>query len=222
MFDRMVNYHGLKNMIWVWTTDTKSDNLDWYPGDAYVDILGVDIYAEKGDLSSQILQFNKVRDDFKGKKMVALSENGIIPKVDNLIEDKAYWSWFMVWYGDFVEDGIKNSLISWQNVMNHEYVVTLDEMPLLSKYLGVSPAKLVSENGKFKLALNKRNKSLTIEYNEINKPFNAFMFDLNGRLLQSAENKQESVRFPLNDFKPGIYIIKLIYGNDVETVKIAF
>src|SRR5690606_35495233 len=55
MFDRLVNYHGLKNLIWVWTTDAAPDNLEWYPGDEYVDILGADIYAADGDFSSQLL-----------------------------------------------------------------------------------------------------------------------------------------------------------------------
>jgi len=125
MFNRMVNYHGLKNMIWVWTTDTKSDNMSWYPGDAYVDILGVDIYAANGDLGSQVLTYNKIKEDFQGKKLITLSENGPVPDPDNLVTDKANWSWFMTWYGDFVHDPAINSLSHWQKVMNHSYVITL-------------------------------------------------------------------------------------------------
>ena len=43
MFDRLVNYHGLNNLIWVWTTSASDDAATWYPGDDYVDILGMDI-----------------------------------------------------------------------------------------------------------------------------------------------------------------------------------
>jgi len=117
MFDRLVNYHGLKNMIWVWTTDVKVDNMDWYPGDEYVDILGVDIYAGNGDFSSQILTFNKVKEDFNGKKLITLSENGPVPDPDLLVADQAGWSWFMSWWGDFVRDPDINPLSHWQNVM---------------------------------------------------------------------------------------------------------
>lgn len=134
MFDRMVNYHGLKNLIWVWTTDAAADNLDWYPGDDYVDILGADIYAADGDFSSQALTFNSIKERFGGRKLITLSENGPVPDPDNLVADNAHWSWFMPWYGSFIRDGIKNPLSHWQKVMNHEYVITLDEMPDLKNY----------------------------------------------------------------------------------------
>lgn len=134
MYDRLVNYHKLKNLIWVWTTDAAADNLDWYPGDEYVDILGADIYASNGDFSSQILTYNAIRDKFQGKKLITLSENGPVPDPDILVADRAYWSWFMPWWGYFIRDGIVNPLSHWQKVMNHGYVITLDEMPDLKNY----------------------------------------------------------------------------------------
>jgi hypothetical protein len=134
MFDRLVNYHGLKNLIWVWTTDAAGDNLDWYPGDEYVDILGADIYASDGDFSSWLLTYNAIKEKFGGKKMIALSENGPVPDPDLLVADSAHWGWFMPWYGSFIRDGIKNPLSHWQKVMTHDYVITLDEMPDLKNY----------------------------------------------------------------------------------------
>jgi len=134
MHNRMVNYHGLKNLIWVWTTDTKSDNMAWYPGDAFVDILGVDIYASNGDFSSQVLTYNKIKDDFHGRKLITLSENGPVPDPDKLLSDKAGYSWFMTWYGSFVHDQAINPMSHWQKLMNHDYVITLDEMPNLQNY----------------------------------------------------------------------------------------
>ncbi|NLE34839.1 MAG: T9SS type A sorting domain-containing protein [Bacteroidales bacterium] len=134
MFDRLVNHHGLKNLIWVWTTDAGSGNLDWYPGDEYVDILGADIYASDGDFSSQVLTYNAIREKFGGRKLITLSENGPVPDPDRLVEDRAHWSWFMPWYGDFIRDGVINPLSHWQKVMTHDYVVTLDEMPDLKNY----------------------------------------------------------------------------------------
>lgn len=134
MFDRLVNYHGLKNLIWVWTTDAAPDCLEWYPGDEYVDILGADIYAADGDFSSQLLTYDAIREKFGGKKLITLSENGPVPDPDMLVADRAHWSWFMPWYGSFIRDGIKNPLSHWQKVMAHDYVVTLDEMPDLKNY----------------------------------------------------------------------------------------
>lgn len=128
MYDRMVNYHGLKNLIWVWTREP-NDN-DWYPGDAYVDVVGRDIYKQ-GDHSSQLSEFNALNTLYGTKKMITLSEVGSIPDVDNLVADGAAWSWFMPWYGDFTRNSTHNSLDLWKKMFASDYVITLDEMPSL-------------------------------------------------------------------------------------------
>lgn len=131
MYDRMVNHNGLKNLIWVWTS--QQNDSEWYPGDDVVDILGRDIYKD-GDHSSQILEFNQLNDDVNGKKMVTLSECGSFPDPDQLVEDGAPWSYFMPWYGDFVRDAKYNSLNLWKKAFEHPYVISLDEMPDLKTY----------------------------------------------------------------------------------------
>lgn len=129
MFNRLVNHHGLNNLIWVWTSDIGADNQDWYPGDEYVDILSMDIYPANGDFNSQAAGYNKLKADFEGRKMIALSENGSIPDPDNLVRDKAGWLWFMPWYGDYTRKSTINPVSHWQKIMNHGYVITRDEMP---------------------------------------------------------------------------------------------
>ena len=131
MFDRLVNYHGLKNLIWVWTTDAAANNLDWYPGDEYVDILGADIYAADGDFSSQVLTYNSIREKFGGTKMITLSENGPVPDPDNLVADRAHWSWFMPWNGDFTRSASHNGSTWWHSFLSNTYVITRDKMPNL-------------------------------------------------------------------------------------------
>jgi mannan endo-1,4-beta-mannosidase len=126
MYDRMVNFHGLKNMIWVWTREP-NDNA-WYPGDDVVDIVGRDVY-KTGDHSSQLTEFNAMNSLYGAKKMVALSEVGSIPDVDNLVKDAAAWSWFMPWYGDYTRSSTHNTLDLWKKMFAHDYVITLDEMP---------------------------------------------------------------------------------------------
>ncbi|WP_207428751.1 glycosyl hydrolase [Pedobacter sp. SYSU D00535] len=134
MYDRMVNHHGLRNLIWVWTHEP-NDNA-WYPGDEYVDIVGRDNYKQ-GDHSSQLAQFNAMHTLYSSKKMVTLSECGSMPDVDNLVKDGAAWSWFMPWYGEFTRkvDGKyeHNSLDLWKKMMASDYVITLDEMPSLKR-----------------------------------------------------------------------------------------
>ncbi|MEO6718947.1 MAG: glycosyl hydrolase [Ferruginibacter sp.] len=128
MYDRMVNFHGLKNLIWVWTREPNDES--WYPGDNMVDIVGRDIYKQ-GDHSSQLTEFNAVNTLYEKKKMVTMSEVGSIPDADNLVKDGAAWSWFMPWYGDYTRNATHNSLDLWKKMFAHSYVLTLDEMPSL-------------------------------------------------------------------------------------------
>ena len=136
MYDRMVNYHGLKNLIWVWTS--QQNDQSWYPGNDVVDIIGRDIYKD-GDHSSQILEFNQLNNDVEGKKMITLSECGSFPDADNLVKDQVAWSYYMPWYGDFVRSAKYNSLDLWKKMFAHDYVITLDEMPNLKTYVSVPP-----------------------------------------------------------------------------------
>lgn len=128
MYDRMVNYHKLNNLIWVWTREPNDEA--WYPGDEYVDIVGRDIYKQ-GDHTSQLTEFNTLNTQYGSKKMVTLSEVGSIPDVDNLQKDAAAWSWFMPWYGDYTRNSVHNSLDLWKKMFASDYVITLDEMPSL-------------------------------------------------------------------------------------------
>jgi mannan endo-1,4-beta-mannosidase len=219
MFNRMVNYHGLKNMIWVWTTDTKSDNMTWYPGDAYVDMLGVDIYAANGDLSSQVLTYNKIKDDFQGKKLITLSENGPVPDPDNLVADKANWSWFMTWYGDFVRNPAINSISQWQKIMNHAYVITLDEMPDLQNY----PITLKTDEHKleyFRVYISSNDGYLHVNPSDNAGRYDINVFDISGRLVCSGFKNYQSTSISLSSLHPGIYIVRITTLNGLQSYKV--
>lgn len=101
MFNRFKEA-GLDNLIWVWTSEVNDLN-NWYPGDEYVDIIGVDIYG--GALSTSSYDFRTL----KGKmgKMITLSECGYssssksrIAKISEQTGAGICWSWFMPWYDD--------------------------------------------------------------------------------------------------------------------------
>jgi mannan endo-1,4-beta-mannosidase len=131
MFDRMVNYHGLNNLIWVWTREPNDES--WYPGDEIVDIVGRDLYVE-GDHSSHVTEWTEMNNLYSKTKIITMSECGSFPDPDNLVNDGAAWSWFMPWYGAFVRDSKYNFLSLWKKTLAHEYVLTLDEMPDLKTY----------------------------------------------------------------------------------------
>lgn len=136
LFDRLANYHGLSNLIWVWNGQSAS----WYPGDAYVDIVSMDIYDGARNYESQIERFNEAKAFPLQQKMVALSETSNIPDPDEIATDGAWWLWFMVWNDTDTEAGVTHSGNFWtgefyntsdhkNKVYNHDTVITLDELP---------------------------------------------------------------------------------------------
>ena len=129
MFDRMTNHHGLNNLIWVWTL--QGNDPDWYPGDEYVDIVGTDIYPEKDIHSSQIIQFNKVKEIVNNQKMIALTECGGIPEPNSMFEKGDTWLWFMPWYREHTRDDKINGANYWRTIMENQHVITREEMPNL-------------------------------------------------------------------------------------------
>lgn len=133
MYYQLVTIHGLNNLIWIWTADADDDAINWYPGNNMVDIIGIDIYPPAGDHSSQVSAFMKLKQIFNGQKILALTECGSIPDPDAMISDGATWSWFMTWYGEYTipESGetIHNSIEFWNHIMQHPFVLSLDEMP---------------------------------------------------------------------------------------------
>jgi mannan endo-1,4-beta-mannosidase len=47
LYDRLTNYHGLNNLLWVWNSILP----EWYPGDETVDIVSADVYAQGNGVS---------------------------------------------------------------------------------------------------------------------------------------------------------------------------
>lgn len=143
LYDQLVNVHGLNNLIWVWTVDTakgaEDQYLDWYPGDEYVDIVGVDIYETNTDAKTR--QYQALVDLTKGKKLVTVSECGNIPNPSKCMKAGNKWSWFMVWPNTDGNGNIMmtpsdknfslNTLDYWKSVMTDPYVLNREGMPSL-------------------------------------------------------------------------------------------
>lgn len=129
-YDRMTNVHGLDNLIWEYSIAAASSNgfnEDWYPGDEYVDIVGLDIYTDPS--SNMTGEWNQALELFNGNKMIALSESGTLPDADQMEQYGTKWSYFAPWKGSFI-DAI--SAADLQATLGHEGVITLDELPLFS------------------------------------------------------------------------------------------
>lgn len=139
VYDEMVNVKGVHNVIWVWNADPS--DADWNPGSDYYDVVSADIYNESFDYSSNYVTFDKLKELTEGKKIIALSENGPIPDIQQEIDDEAVWSWWMPWYqtwdGGFVD---KTSKEEWKKCMGSSNVITLSDMKGWDGATAIMPA----------------------------------------------------------------------------------
>ena len=142
IFDRMMNYHKLKNLIWVWNGQSK----EMLVNANTFDIAGEDIYATPPNHESQAEKFREVSSYTYGK-MITLSECGSIPEPDLMQRDSAMWLWWLPWWGQFVykngedrrplfdEDGMPLPNPTYmdedfmQRIFNDERVITLHDLP---------------------------------------------------------------------------------------------
>ena len=138
LYDTLTNEYGLNNLIWLWN----GQDAEWYPGDEYVDIIGMDIYAGEQVYTSQVDQFLVNQSYAEGNKMVVLSENGTMIDPELAVRDRAMWGFFCTWSGEFVmESGVRKTYSEQYTdtemltkVYNSEYVITRDELPDLQSY----------------------------------------------------------------------------------------
>lgn len=129
MFDYFKN-KGVKNLIWVWTSNTK--DADWYPGDEYVDIIARDYYENDASLYHKSIYEEMVAlMKISKNKIITLGECGAVPDIDNMYQGGDMWSWFMPWYGDYTTNQTYNSTTFFKKMLDSEYVITRDEVPSL-------------------------------------------------------------------------------------------
>jgi mannan endo-1,4-beta-mannosidase len=133
LFDRLVRFHRLNNLIWVFNANEVRVDVDangvrhavdpydqYFPGQDVVDVLAIDVYKNgfaKNDYD-QLLAL-------AGDKPIALGEVGRIPAAE-VLRSQPRWVWFMNWGEPFT---------SWKDVpairttYDSEEALTLEELP---------------------------------------------------------------------------------------------
>lgn len=132
MFERFASYHKLRNLIWIFSPGCATDLAAWYPGDAYVDIIGQDHYPMDGNTGPAADIFEQLVELGAGAKLVAMSENGPIPDPEGMLQQKAGWLFFGAWSGKTLLQ--YNSMDRLAAVYRHPYVLNLDGLPDLKSY----------------------------------------------------------------------------------------
>lgn len=96
LYHRLTVVHGLHHLIWVASSGLKPQ---WYPGDTFVDIVGIDAYpADFGDPLTSDWRTLLARYD--KRKPLALTEFGGIPDVARMHRYGVRWAYFVSWSGD--------------------------------------------------------------------------------------------------------------------------
>ena len=236
VFDRMVNVNKNKNLIWVWNINTDPKfgydysalNGAWYPGDEYVDIVAVDIYDPLNDHNSAANYWNKIIEEVGTNKMIALSENGAIPDIDSIAEDKSYWSywmtWSQTWSGNFLE---KTPTDMWKRNLDDERIIALDNMPGWDKVAAdksTEGAVIAPDAITNRLSIATDNiiaditqKTLTLYIPKAGHGF-AAIFDMQGKKVRNLfqGNMEAGIRnISLNGIPKGIYFLRAKVGNQI-------
>jgi mannan endo-1,4-beta-mannosidase len=96
LFDRLVNYHKLRNLVWVWNAgapgfgpDSPGQYADYFPGLEYADALAVDLgntpfsWRRDAELAR-----------FAVGKVIGLGLDGWVP-TNAMLDQPTRWAWFL-------------------------------------------------------------------------------------------------------------------------------
>ena len=99
VYQRLTNYHGLNNLIWIWNGQSTS----YLVSPATYDIASVDVYLPPDHAyGSRCEQFLSLARITGGRKLLALSECSALPDLRMMNVDRSVWSFFGLWYGEYL------------------------------------------------------------------------------------------------------------------------
>ena len=145
MFDYFIHERKLHNLIWVYSSALRcgpgkdgvtnvATRRRFYPGAAYVDIAGIDIYPNRSlgfgepQADTYATSFALMEQVAPGK-MLALSECRAIPDPDRMTTHGPKWLYVLPWSGE----GKTHSADWIKKTYSHELLITRDELPELRK-----------------------------------------------------------------------------------------
>jgi mannan endo-1,4-beta-mannosidase len=145
MFTYLVKERKLHNLIWVYSAglhpSAKGKDVAqvayrkrFYPGDAYVDISGIDIYPNSwygwGKPAEDTYQkaFD-IMAQVTPNRMLALCECEAIPDPGRMAKEGPRWLYCLPWWGP----GKRHPAAWIEKTYGHEFVITRDELPAFEK-----------------------------------------------------------------------------------------
>ncbi|MBK8020901.1 MAG: hypothetical protein IPK19_05595 [Chloroflexi bacterium] len=150
MFDYFTHVKGLNNLLWAYSPNANTNEWDplalyFYPGDQYVDLVGLDKYMALGEDPLALNNWNEYEDLVSTGKPVALFEFGPLPATgagwdtveydySHLIRDiRTYYPeiiLFQAWEYIWQIGNHQNA----SGLLNDPWVITRDELPDWDRY----------------------------------------------------------------------------------------
>lgn len=196
MYDRLTNHHDLHNLIWVWSTPEE----DWYPGNDKIDIFGYDSYPGAYVYGTQKNIFDQLFSICNGERLLAMTENGPIPDIDELFAQDAAWSYFSSWDQLVME---QNTTAHIQASYTNSRVINLTDSPC-----GISTGiedELVS-----RVFPNPFN-----NYIDISNAQEYILYNSTGTIIKSGNEQIINTDF----LDEGMYILELETGQRLKLIK---
>ena len=146
LFDRYVNHHKLKNLVWVWNVDRPSTPIrkfsNFYPANEYLDILSLDVYGSdfKQEYYDSLMALSQ------GKPLL-FGEVGNPPNPE-ILDKQPNWTSWVIWAGMVRNTSKKQHqvLVSdprilsmedtayWEVIAPYRQACNLPDLPLVNKY----------------------------------------------------------------------------------------
>ncbi|HEY3371509.1 MAG TPA: glycosyl hydrolase [Prolixibacteraceae bacterium] len=234
MQDRIINYHGCHNLIWVYNPGVICDGGSWppyqssefarrrlfYPGDAYCDITGIDLYgfdpAVRGTYGTTGKTYRDAWNTMKAispNKMIALCESEGLPNPDKCFTDSKYapWLYCLPWFSDSYGDdatGLTRDLCAWNKIQfKSAYVINAGDFNITA-----NENTLPQEQPGISIYPNPATNYVTISIHDekLSGEVMLTMFDLSGKMIyQSEMGKHKSLRIFTGDLIKGLYMLKI-------------
>ncbi|MBX2963353.1 MAG: T9SS type A sorting domain-containing protein [Cyclobacteriaceae bacterium] len=221
---------------------------NYYPGDAYVDILGLDMYEITAD---PFRQYMGALVDYADthNKVAVLSETGYRNDTGNGDAAAKYWNdtvlpailndpskkalkiaWVLTWINSswshpYVPhaastSGAKQSFI---NFKNSQHVVFSDEIESMYEPVLVLSAAENLKTDDVKIQIIHDQQQIIVEFTKFLSPTLVTIYDMSGRKIAEDKTSEYEVSFSIEKLmiKPGLYIVKVTDGVRTFTQKIS-
>lgn len=126
MFDRFTKKHKLHNLLWVYSPVGDFSDQAWYPGDDFVDIIGVDIYTDSP--ANMNRQWEALQKFYGNRKLIALAECETPPDPEIMEKYQISWLWYSPWFGNAIYKMPEKDI---QSIYKNKNTITRGQLPAI-------------------------------------------------------------------------------------------